>query len=478
MNIVTRAGANAFAADAFGFFRDRALNSRGHFDDFDAAGQRIDLPKAPFSQEQFGATVGGPLVEEPGLRVRLVQRLVLDSANAVTIDDRTEVLHPFTATVLGTPQTSSATPGSRLKPATFPFRCDRRRHSGGSIRRSPTSPSPCGSTCRTAPMGIVTRSAASWRTAGRAVEQSRLRPGGIDVIAARPGSGERAASADCLPRPGGGIADPRCGGPCVGDDQGGPAVEISGVARAGRHNFTPQPRTTVRYQVLDSLSFAIGSHGLKTGGDFNFLDTRRAALPLNFGGQFVFIDLPQPLATSFGLPAPLSAIQAFALGLPVAVCTRSRRAVRRPDIPGCFRIRAGRVARPLSTVASARPAISEAILAERLVHRGRLSRLLRAAVRKPRSCATGWRRVGSGRRRPHEPVGGVRLVLRQPLQRAVHCIADRGRNPCEGCGRSGRRPLGHGNRLSTSCRRQCSRRFRASRFRSLRHSRRRTHTSR
>ena len=33
--------------------------------------------------------------------------------------------------------------------------------------------------------------------------------------------------------------DPACGGPCIGPAQGGPALEVVGVARVGRHNFTP-----------------------------------------------------------------------------------------------------------------------------------------------------------------------------------------------------------------------------------------------
>ena len=46
--------------------------------------------------------------------------------------------------------------------------------------------------------------------------------------------------------------DPNCGGPCVGEDQGGPTLEVLGVASVGRQRFTPQPRLSDRYQVLDT----------------------------------------------------------------------------------------------------------------------------------------------------------------------------------------------------------------------------------
>ena len=36
--------------------------------------------------------------------------------------------------------------------------------------------------------------------------------------------------------------DPPCGGACVSDDQGGPTLEIPGVASVGRQRFTPQIR--------------------------------------------------------------------------------------------------------------------------------------------------------------------------------------------------------------------------------------------
>jgi hypothetical protein len=112
--------------------------------------------------------------------------------------------------------------------------------------------------------------------------------------------------------------DPACIGPCADHTQGGPALEIVGVARVGRHNFLPQRRNNVRYQVLDTVSLERGRHLLKAGFDFNVVDNRDVSLPLNFGGQFFFVALTPALASSFGLPGPVSAIQAFALGLPVA----------------------------------------------------------------------------------------------------------------------------------------------------------------
>ena len=48
--------------------------------------------------------------------------------------------------------------------------------------------------------------------------------------------------------------DPRCDGTCDREDEGGPTVEMIGVASVGRQRFTPQPRTNDRYQFLDTIS--------------------------------------------------------------------------------------------------------------------------------------------------------------------------------------------------------------------------------
>ena len=54
--------------------------------------------------------------------------------------------------------------------------------------------------------------------------------------------------------------DPRCDGPCVGDGDGGPTLELPGVASVGRQRFTPQERTNDRYQFVETLSIPAAAH--------------------------------------------------------------------------------------------------------------------------------------------------------------------------------------------------------------------------
>ncbi|HEX6738502.1 MAG TPA: TonB-dependent receptor, partial [Vicinamibacteria bacterium] len=64
VNIVTKSGTNDFHGNAFGYFRDESLNSKDHFEKVDVFGNAVNRDKAPFSQYQWGATLGGPLVRD------------------------------------------------------------------------------------------------------------------------------------------------------------------------------------------------------------------------------------------------------------------------------------------------------------------------------------------------------------------------------------------------------------------------------
>jgi hypothetical protein len=108
--------------------------------------------------------------------------------------------------------------------------------------------------------------------------------------------------------------DPSCNGPCASADEGGPTLELPGVASVGRQRFTPQERKNDRYQFVETASIPAGAHSLKAGVEVNYLGNRVAALPLHFGGRFIFAALPANPA--LGLSAPISAVQALERGLP------------------------------------------------------------------------------------------------------------------------------------------------------------------
>ena len=58
VNLITKSGTNAFHGSAYEYFRNKALNANTWAND------GVGLPKAQFQQNQFGANIGGPIIEE------------------------------------------------------------------------------------------------------------------------------------------------------------------------------------------------------------------------------------------------------------------------------------------------------------------------------------------------------------------------------------------------------------------------------
>jgi hypothetical protein len=57
VNIVTKSGANDIHGSLFEYFRNNALDARNYFD-------QSQFPKAPFHNNQFGGSIGGPIIKD------------------------------------------------------------------------------------------------------------------------------------------------------------------------------------------------------------------------------------------------------------------------------------------------------------------------------------------------------------------------------------------------------------------------------
>jgi Carboxypeptidase regulatory-like domain len=65
INLTTKSGTNSFHGTAFEFLRNRVFDARGYFArTCDAAGNCVPLSKPAFTQNQFGANVGGPVMKD------------------------------------------------------------------------------------------------------------------------------------------------------------------------------------------------------------------------------------------------------------------------------------------------------------------------------------------------------------------------------------------------------------------------------
>ena len=317
VNIITKSGTNRPAGNLFFYLRDEALNAKERFEKFDPAGHRIEREKAPYGQKQFGAILGGPIRHDKSFVFLSFERLDVDANNFVTIDDTSLVT--LGALPLGTPKDILERAGFVIETGNVPYEVKTSSFLGkidhylspaqnvtfrfnyGSVLNENIEPWG-GQVARS--RGAVLDSTDSMVFASHTF----VAPGNL-VNEARFQYARRDQDVNSL--------DPRCGGPCIAYDQGGPTIEVPGIASAGRHRFTPQPRRSRRWQALDTVSYNIRDHNLKAGMDFSLIQNRNEALPLTFGGRFIFASaLPGAL---FGLPVPaISAIQAVALGLPVA----------------------------------------------------------------------------------------------------------------------------------------------------------------
>ena len=104
-----------------------------------------------------------------------------------------------------------------------------------------------------------------------------------------------------------------------------PAVNIPGFAYFGREPYSYIQRVEQRYQFTDNLTWVLGQHTMKFGGDFNYIPLK-AIFTVNYGGVYDFGSISPAVVAAFGFvnPSPgslpnfpgLSAVQAYGGGLP------------------------------------------------------------------------------------------------------------------------------------------------------------------
>jgi hypothetical protein len=319
VNIVTKSGTNTASGSVFGFFRDDGLNAKNYFEKFDPAGNPLDQEKAPYGQAQWGGTIGGPITRDRTFYFASFERLDVDANNFVNIDNAAIVRHPISGAALGTPLQIINAAGFPVEDGNQPYRIitdaflakvDHQltpeqslavRYSYGDNLNENIEPFG----------GQVARSRGAFLDSDDnmlAVSHTGIF-GGKWVNELRFQYARRNQTVVSL--------DPRCSGECDQDNEGGPTLEIIGVASLGRQRFTPTPRLNNRYQFLDTISLFRGPHQLKAGIDFNMVDHSRQALPLHFGGRHIFVGYSAAQAQAIlGAPIPISSIQAVAMGLP------------------------------------------------------------------------------------------------------------------------------------------------------------------
>jgi hypothetical protein len=281
VNIVTRSGTNELHGSAFYFFRDDSLSD----DNF------LTGTKTTFEQNQYGASLGGPILRDRLFFFGAAERLDVSDANVVTISDAAVAL----IRANGFDVTNGEVPFNRDR-STYLLKLDLlagANHAfavrGSYSEESDENQQTWG--------GLVARSGGGVRD----LEDTAVALTGTSILSSKLSNELRLLYADRAHR-----LTPL-------DESGGVAVTILGVATFGTQRFLPQPRDTQVYQVFDAISFFHGSSAYKFGVDYSHTDFE-GSLPLNFAGLYRFGALPPGLP---GLPpSGLTALQAFGAGVP------------------------------------------------------------------------------------------------------------------------------------------------------------------
>jgi hypothetical protein len=84
VNAVSKSGTNQLHGSAFGFFQNHSLTARNYF------ARRENLPKPETQQQQWGGTVGGPIIRDRAHFFFSLERILFDSGITINVPPRPE----------------------------------------------------------------------------------------------------------------------------------------------------------------------------------------------------------------------------------------------------------------------------------------------------------------------------------------------------------------------------------------------------
>ena len=246
INVVTKSGTNARRGTVYDFIRDDNFNARN----------ALSGTKLPMDQQQYGGSLGGPIVRNRTFYFSNFEQRLLDQSGLVTIlPENVPVINarlaatgypgaPVTTGIYPNPVHSANLLGKvdhqvsgsdqmTLRYSLYHVTSDNSR--GAGALNAPTA---------SAGLDNVDHSIAfgnTWTISSRTVNETRAQFAYGDL---------KAPPTDPI----------------------GPAVSIAGVASFGTLSGSPTRRLNRMYQFVDNLSHQAGAHALRAGVDFVFND--------------------------------------------------------------------------------------------------------------------------------------------------------------------------------------------------------------
>jgi hypothetical protein len=272
VSVVTKSGTNALHGTVYDFVRDDNFNGRN----------ALSNSTLPMNQQQYGASLGGPVVRNRTFYFTNFEQRRLDQTGLVTI------LAP-NVPIINTRLAAAGYPGGAVSTGTYPNPV----HTTNLIAKLDHQVS--GSDQFTAKYSLYRASADNSRGAGALnAPTASTRLDNIDhavafgntwTLSSNTVNETRAqlAYGDLQAPP----ADPI-----------GPAVSIAGVASFGTSSGSPTGRRNQMYQFVDNLSHQAGAHAIRGGVDFVFNDAT-IVYPRSARGSYAFASLERFLAGDY-----------------------------------------------------------------------------------------------------------------------------------------------------------------------------------
>ena len=272
VNVVTRSGTNQLRGTTYGYFRDDAMN----------AANALSHTTLSMSQQQYGASVGGPIrrgrtfyfVNAEQRRLDQVGLTTISPANVATVNARLAATgyagQPIVTGTYASPVDSVNVLGKidhvftgrdqlSVRYSLYDVASDNSRGAGGLS-------APSGSA------GLDNRdqavSVSNTLTLGaRTVNETRAQFTHSDLLA-------------------------------LSTDQIGPTVSIAGAATFGTFASSPQGRLNTMFQIVDTIAQQRGAHALRAGVDV-LLNDDTITFPRAVRGSYAFSSLANFLAGTY-----------------------------------------------------------------------------------------------------------------------------------------------------------------------------------
>ncbi len=261
VNVITRAGGNDWHGSAYLFERNERLNANDYFS------KQSNQPKSPFSRQQFGGSVGGPIVKGKDFiffaleRGREITSIVVDP-NAVKELTLVKDLGAQPATAIPTP----------YRDWRYNGRLDHRFNDAHSLFVSYSSQSN---------RGLNDQSGSTNDLSGGNFTTNQLQHANLTVNSVLSPSVVNAFTAGY-----------QYWNNVIDSEVKVPTITFPGGIYFGTNTNVPQQSYQQKWQFRDDIAFTRGSHSLKTGFDYLYEPKLGGFFEFNPTLEIDFLDAP------------------------------------------------------------------------------------------------------------------------------------------------------------------------------------------